>query len=190
MDNQAVRHSSIFDLEETPSETFSHANSNFLTPHYNMHGMNSPMYTESQYSQTLFEEPCPRSEENNEEYIIKYDIYGNSIARIHLSSPAPRYSNHMSYDFGPSAFQISDSPCGDLDTLENEHSDIDMEKENVNPMGALTTPYKSRRTPNAATNSLTGRSTSGRSPLQDITPPIGKRKSVMNSSGIEVKNLY
>lgn len=190
MNSQAAQPSSLFDLEETPCEPFSNTSSNFLTPHYNFHGLNSPIYTENTCNQALFEDPCPRSEEMNEEYIIKYDIYGNSIARIHLSSPVPRYSNNnMSYEFGPSAFHITESPSRDLDAFDNECSDIDMEKENVNPMGALTTPYKSRRTPNAATTSLTGRSTSGRSPLQDITPPVGKRKSVMNSSGIEVRNF-
>lgn len=186
MNDHAAQSNSFFDIEETPLDPASQNNSNFLTPHYNFHGMSSPMYTGNRFSQALFEEPCPRSEENNDEYFVKYDIYGNSIARIHLSSPVPRYANNMSFDYGPSAFQISDSPSRDVDAIEDEDLDVDMEKENINPMSALTTPYKSRRTLNAATSSLTGRSTSGRSPLQDITP-VGKRKSVMNSSGIEVK---
>jgi len=161
---------------------------NFLNSNYTIQISTSPISHRNNYFQSLLEEdPHQASEEKNGEFMIQYDIYGNSINRTLLNSPLPRYSNR-SYELGTCTFNGLESPCQEMEIIEPEITEWEVEKENIDPKGVLTTPYKSR-TPNRITNSNTGVSTSGRSPLQDITPSVEKRKSVTKNSGIEVKKF-
>lgn len=186
MEGQLTNTNSNFDIEDTPYEPHQSSTSNFLSPHFSNHLSSSPICIEKPYLHCLLDDSSnPRSDEKNNEYVIKYDIYGNSVSRTHLSSPLPYYSHNMSYEFGGNCTNL-ESPCREMEMFDQEPSEWDMDKENIDPKGAMTTPYKSKRPPNASNNSLTGVSTSGRSILRDITPPVGKKKAVVNCSGIEV----
>jgi len=191
MDGHFPRQNTNIEIETSPFDTYIPNNnaSNYANSNYTIQICSSPVPTYNNYFQSLLEDPsATRYDDLNGEYPVKYDIYGNNIARNHLSSPQPRYSNYMSsYEYGRGTFNTFDSPCQDMEIIEPEVSEWELEKENIDPKGALTTPYKSRRT-NATSNSLLS---SGRSPLQDITPPVAKRKSALNNStGIEVNSIF
>ncbi len=159
----------------------------FLTSNYSIQISRSPVPNHRNYFQTLLEENShQRSDEKNNEMTVQYDIYGNSISTF-LSSPMNQnYSNGQSYEFARGIFTSQEFP-EEMDIVEPEVSEFEIEKENIDPKGALTTPYKSRS--RGMNGSLTGISTGGRSPLQDITPSVEKKKSGMKSSGIEVTYL-
>lgn len=185
MEGHFYQQNDNIEIETSPFDTYLPTNSsNYLNSNYTIQISSSPLPTGNNYFQSLLEDPAnSRYDDQNGEYGVRYDIYGNSIPRTHLSSPVPRsYNNMSSYEFGRGTFHTFDSPSQEMEIIEPEVSEWELEKENIDPKGALTTPYKSRRT-NATTNSM-GLS-SGRSPLQDITPPV-KRKSQLNqSTGIE-----
>lgn len=185
---------SNIELESSPLDPFQSNSSTFLNSHYTIQISGSPApHHRNNYFQSFLEEPYNSNfDEKPGEYVIEYDIFGNSIPRTQFSSPLPRYSNNRSYEFAHGTLRAMESPQ-EMEIIEPEISEWEAEKENIDPKGNLTTPYKSKRTPNAMTNSMTGISTSGRSPLHDITPPIAeKRKSIMKNSmtGIEVSITF
>jgi len=175
---------------EYDSSTPFQSNTNFLNSNYTIQISGSPISSNNYFQSLLEDDPNQRSAEKNHEFMVQYDIYGNSINRTLLSSPLPRYSNSRSYELGRGTFNTIESPTQEMEIIDPEITEWDLEKENIDPKGALTTPYKSRRTHNGISNSNTRVSTSGRSPLQDITPSMEKRKSVAKNSGIEVKILF
>ena len=111
------------------------------------------------------------------EYKIDYDIFGNRIT-------FPREINILRED---DSEEIEDKKrdniltsvqYNDKDSNEDQDSELAGEKENLYPLGYLITPLKPRKKiVGSNTGSLGSRTYSGRSPLQDITPDLGKRKA-------------
>lgn len=125
-------------------------------------------------------------EEAPPEYQVKYDVFGKAIIE-YLNSPFTYNSASTKDDSSRNNSHNKSSGKMSKNSLDNENddeidSDLMIEKENMDPSGTLLTPLKGKtktlgRGPNSGTNT-------GRSPLQDITPPLGKKK--INSSKIEV----
>lgn len=188
MESHFTRSNSTFEIEDAPFDAFPTSTSGLFSSHH----LGSPLPIEKNYMFSPLEDPSNfLCEEKNQEYVVQYDIFGKSITRTHLSSPNANSSNRMSSEYGHSIFH-TESPSNTAMEIDYEPTEWDIEKENIDPKGALTTPYKSKRTglQNPSSNSMTrGGSTSGRTPLMDITPPVIKRKAVAQWTGIEVKQL-
>ena len=111
------------------------------------------------------------------EYKINYDIFGNRIT----------FPKEISISRDDDSKEIEDKKrdniltsihYNDKDSNEDQDSELAGEKENLYPLGHLITPLKPRKKIiGSNTGSLGSRTYSGRSPLQDITPDLGKRKT-------------
>lgn len=190
MEGHFTGSNSGFEIEDAPFDAYSNSNSAFLSSHH----LGSPLPIERNYIHSPVEDPSNfLYEERNPEFMVQYDIYGRSLARNHLSSPNAYSSNRMSSEFGHSMFHMESPVCTGME-IDDEPMEYDDQKENIDPRATLRTPFKAKKKglANPNSNSMTrGGSTSGRTPLMDITPPLNKRKAVaVQWTGIEVIRLF
>ena len=115
------------------------------------------------------------------EYDINYDIFGNRITfprevNILGSDDSKETDNNSSENKKRDNILIS-ILFNEKDSNPDQDSELAGEKENLDPFGNLITPLKPRRKIiGSNTGSMGSRTYSGRSPLQDITPDLGKKK--------------
>lgn len=138
-------------------------------------------------------------DENPNELTLNFDIFGNALKdNGEFSLVSTTHSSHKISDelFGSSRklgeisvfkFSHDDDDIEEEVEAEEEESEWDIDKENVDPVGNLITPSKPKRLPTAGLSSRSSRlNNSARSPLQDITPPFGTKKSPIDAFKIEV----
>ena len=152
-----------------------------------LYSQTSPFEYESMYGNAKNQIASKSNYGITNEYKINYDIFGNRIT-------FPREINIFGSDDSKEKYnnscenkEIDNMPTiqsNEKDFNEDQDSESPGEKENVDPFGNLITPLKPRKIMGSNTGSMGSRTYSGRSPLQDITPDLGKNK--VNQYKIEV----
>jgi len=138
--------------------------------------------------------PISKFEDTSNELVINFDIFGNPIKdNGEFSLLSTSHSSYKKYDENflssnknneISMFKLGND---DIDIEEEEEeNEWDIDKENVNPVGNLITPSKPKRLSVQGASRSSRRNNSGRSPLQDITPPVGIKKSPVDSFRLDV----
>ncbi len=125
--------------------------------------------------------------DHSHEYSVKQDIFGKPISEV-VSSPFTYHSTSTKDDSSRHNSHNKSSGKHSIDEVEEvtEEFEWDLDKENQDPSGSLLTPLKTNKKVFGRGGANSGNNT-GRSPLQDITPPIAKKKQ--DSSKIEVLTI-
>ena len=132
--------------------------------------------------------PFSKFEESANELTVQFDIFGRPLKES--SESVLLSTNHSSNNKFDDHF-LSSTKSNEISVFkygyegsnieeekeEEEIKEWEVDKENTDPMGNLITPSKPKRTSVHGASQSSRRNNSGRSPLQDITPSIGTKKS-------------
>jgi len=190
MEDQIPKHNSNFDKDDEiiPTMGFGSPYESFARPKAKI---KSPIWEGDMINFQSNIEGVSKFEEPQQEYQVKYDIYGKAIIE-HLNSPFTYHSGSTKDDSSRNNSHNKSSDKHSKTSLDNEGeeevSEWTIEKENLDPTGSLLTPLKSKKKPFRGVGSISGNN-AGRSPLQDITPPLGGKKKA-DTSTIEVCYLF
>ena len=144
--------------------------------------------------------PISKFDDTSSELVVNFDIFGNPIKdNGEFSLLSTSHSSYKKYDENflsshknndVSMFKLGNDDIDIEEEGEEEESEWDIDKENVDPVGNLITPSKPKRRSVQGTGRSSRRNNnSGRSPLQDITPPVGIKKSPVDSFRLDVNTL-